>query len=137
MPRLSTCFIRASLVYLFLGFTWGALMLIQKGFPLHPLIWRLFPAHIDFMLLGWTTQLVMGVAYWILPRFSGQYKRGNPKLPWLAFYTLNVGILVDFCVLFLSGPVWIRPLGNGMKLLAVLAFALHAWPRIKSFKRSS
>lgn len=58
------------MAYLVLGFTLGLLLLVNKGVPIHPALWRLLPAHAEFLLLGWTLQLALGVAYWILPRFG-------------------------------------------------------------------
>ena len=40
-----------------------------------PALWRLLPAHIELLLLGWTLNLALGMAYWILPR----YKTGAPR----------------------------------------------------------
>ena len=79
MPRLSAWFIRASLIYLLLGFAFGALILAQKGISYYPLVWNLFPIHMEFLLIGWFAQLAMGVAFWILPRFSSGQPRGNVK----------------------------------------------------------
>ena len=70
MPRLSVWSIRTAMLYLGLGFLWGALMLFEKGAPVAPSLLRLLPMHIEFVLIGWTMQLAMGVAFWILPRFS-------------------------------------------------------------------
>ena len=49
MPRLSRLAIRAALLYLLLGFTFGGLMLLNKGIPLAPWAWRLLPAHVEFL----------------------------------------------------------------------------------------
>jgi hypothetical protein len=132
MPRASCWFIRAALLYLLLGFTVGALMLWNKGIPLAPQIWLLLPAHIEFLLLGWTVQLALGVAYWILPRF--QASRGNTAPVWVAFVLLNLGVW-----LVSAAPFWPAPsAGEALRLggrlaecAAALAFALHAWPRVK------
>jgi heme/copper-type cytochrome/quinol oxidase subunit 1 len=129
MPRLSRWFIRSALVYLALGFTLGALMLSNKGAPLSPLLWQLLPAHIECLVVGWTVQLMMGVAFWILPRFQGQ--RGNETPAWVAFCLLNLGaLLAGFGpTLALSG--WVMTAGRAAEAAAVAAFAVHAWPRIK------
>ena len=63
MPRLSVWTIRAALVALGIGFLFGALMLANKGVPFDPSLWRLLPAHIELVLLGWTMQLALGVAF--------------------------------------------------------------------------
>jgi len=129
MPGLSVWYVRTALVYLALGLTFGMLMLWHKGMPIHPALWALLPAHIEFLLLGWTLQLAFGVAFWILPRF--RTKRGNVRLAWLAFALLNAGIwlvTLDPWLGRLAGWGW---MGRVLEALAVIAFALHAWPRIK------
>ena len=90
MPRLSVWFIRAALLYLIAGFTFGALMLANKGLSFSPLLWRLLPIHVEVLLMGWIAQLALGVAYWILPRF--RQARGNTQAAWAAFILLNTGI---------------------------------------------
>ncbi|HMN29618.1 MAG TPA: hypothetical protein PKE45_15825 [Caldilineaceae bacterium] len=126
MPRLSVWLIRAALLYLLLGFSLGALLLWHKGIPLYPLLWRLLPAHIECLFFGWTVQLALGVAYWILPRFRSS--RGNPTLAWSAFVLLNLGVwLVGLSPLFGIPAL----AGRLAETAAALAFAAHAWPRIK------
>lgn len=129
MPRLSCWFIRSALLHLALGFTLGGLLLFHKGVPLHPLLWRLLPAHIEFLLFGWTLQLVMGVGFWIFPRFRGS--RGNEQPAWIAFGLLNVGVWLAGLGPTLAAPTFILFLGRLAEAGAVAAFALHTWPRLK------
>jgi hypothetical protein len=129
VPRLSCWFIRAALIYLALGFTLGSLLLFHKGVPLHPLVWRLLPAHIEFLLLGWTAQLALGVAFWILPRFGGS--RGDERPAWAAFVLLNAGVWLAGAGASLAAPGVIPFLGRAAEVGAAVAFAVHAWPRIR------
>jgi hypothetical protein len=131
MPRLSVWFIRCALVYLLLGFTLGGLLLANKGIPLVPWIWGLLPAHIEFVLVGWTLQLVLGVAYWILPRFSRGSRRGNQPLAWAAFWLLNSGIAGSVLALLFPSYSWPVFAARLAETAAILAFAVHAWPRVK------
>ncbi|HLE29768.1 MAG TPA: cbb3-type cytochrome c oxidase subunit I [Anaerolineales bacterium] len=131
MPRLSVWLIRTALAYLALGFTLGGLMLFNKGLPLAPAFWRLLPMHIEFVLFGWTIQLAMGVGFWILPRFVRGPARGDERRVWAAYVLLNAGVLSVSLGQWLAWPAWIPLLGRAAELLAVAAFALHAWPRIK------
>ncbi|MCI0393751.1 MAG: cbb3-type cytochrome c oxidase subunit I [Chloroflexi bacterium] len=130
MPRLSAWFVRAALVYLALGFTFGALMLANKGVPLHPALWRLLPAHIEFLLVGWTMQLALGVAFWILPRFWAEPPRGNEAGAWLAFGLLNLGVWLVGWGAVLAAPAGVIFLRRLAEIGAAVAFAAHAWPRI-------
>ena len=129
MPRLSCWFIRSALLYLAVGVTMGSLILFHKGQPLHPLLWRLLPAHIEFLLFGWTVQLVIGVAFWIFPRFWRS--RGNEKPAWLAFALLNLGVWLAGVGPLLTGSTSILLVGRLAEAGSAVAFALHIWPRVK------
>jgi hypothetical protein len=148
MPRLSIWFVRSALAYLALGFTFGALMLFEKGVPVHPPLLQLMPAHIEFVLFGWTMQLAMGIAFWILPRFGGGgsrsdgvrqsgdlLPRGNEKAAWLAFVLLNAGIWLAGMGAVLGLPPALLLLGRAAEAAAAAAFVVHAWPRIKPMSR--
>lgn len=130
MPRLSVYFVRASLVYLILGFTVGGLLLANKGLMFLPAIWALLPFHIEFSLIGWMIQLAMGMAFWILPRFSNRPARGNERLSWLAFFLLNLGIwfvVIDSPL----GISWMTLIGRTFEITGLASFAVGNWKRIK------
>ena len=131
MPRLSVWMIRASLVYLLVGFTFGGLILFHKGLSLSPVLWRLLPAHIEFLMIGWIIQLVAGVAFWILPRFSRAPRRGNVRLAWIAFGLFNFGLWMSSFGPLLSTAAWLPFLAKVLQAGAATALVLHAWPRIK------
>lgn len=130
MPRLSVWFVRGSFIYLVLGFTLGGLILANKGFPFAPWIWSLLPAHMEFLLLGWTVQLTMGVAFWILPRFRSGPPRGNIDLVWSAFVILNTGIVIVAVQPFFS-MAWLIQTGRILETISVLLFVLASWQRVK------
>lgn len=130
MPRLSVYFIRASMIHALLGFTVGGLLLANKGIMFLPSLWSLLPLHIEFAFIGWMAQLTMGVAFWILPRFSHGSPRGNEKLIWAAFVLLNTGILL-VVIQTLFGRNGATLTGRIMELLALAAFAAGNWKRIK------
>lgn len=66
--------VRASLTWLLLGFSIGALMLVDRVFPGD---WRLWlqPTHGHMLFVGWFVQFALGIAYWLLPR------KRSPDLP--------------------------------------------------------
>ena len=131
MPRLSVYYIRASLLYLLVGFTLGGLILANKGLGFSPAVWMLLPMHIEFDMMGWLVQLVMGIAYWILPRFSNGPARGNERLSWLAFLLINTGILLAASDGIFSIQ-WISLVGRMLETLALILFAVGNWKRIKA-----
>jgi len=132
VPRLSTWFVRSSLVYLALGFTLGAILLVNKGLAFLPQVWKLLPIHIEMLLMGWFVQLAAGVGYWILPRLSGERPRGDVRITWLAFWLINLGIglVILETLIPLPGILMIARL---VELVGVLAFIINTWERVKSF----
>jgi hypothetical protein len=128
MPRLSVWFVRASLIYLLLGFTFGSFILAEKGISYYPPVWNLFSIHMEFLLVGWFVQLAMGVAFWILPRFSAGPPRGNVKLIWISFGLINLGIL--FSILRLWFPAAML-MGRAAEAGAGIVFAIGLWRRVK------
>jgi hypothetical protein len=128
MPRLSAWFVRASLIYFLLGFAFGALILAEKGISYYPPVWNLFPIHMEFLLIGWFAQLAMGVAFWILPRFSSGPPRGNVNLVWASFVLINVGILSTVLQFWLPAAILI---GRAAEVGAGILFAIGLWRRVK------
>jgi len=128
MPRLSVWFVRASLVYLLLGLLFGALLLAQKGIPFYTSVWYLFPLHMEFLLVGWLIQLAMGVAFWVIPRFSSGSPRGPVGLVWVSFTLLNAGILIDILQFWFPDVVLI---GRIAEVAAGVLFIIGSWRRIK------
>ena len=130
MPRLSQWYVKLSFGYLLAGFTVGALLLANKGRPLHPALWSLRPAHIAGLLIGWVAQLTLGVDFWILPRFWKEPRRGNTTGAGVAIFLLNGGILlISFGALLGLGP-WATAAGRLLEVGAAAAFAHSAWPRV-------
>lgn len=130
MPRLSVWILRTALVYLGIGFTFGAYMLANKGLNFDPGAWRLLFPHMELLLVGWTIQLVVGVAFWIMPRLSGAEKYGEVRLAWAAYGLLNAGV-VAVVIGGWVGAGWMILAGRAAELLAALLFAIYLWPRIK------
>lgn len=127
MPRISVWSLRAALLHLLTGFTLGALMLANKGQPFWPQAWGLLPPHVELLLVGWTVQLALGVAFWILPRFPGG-SRGNESLAAASLILLNLGVVL---VALQGTHTILLPAGRFFEALSGILFALHAWGRVK------
>lgn len=131
MPPVAVWFVRAALCHLALGVTVGAALLAAKGLPALSGVAPLRPAHVEFLLVGWTMQLVMGVAIWIFPRMrlSGP-PHGRPETAWAAFTLLNAGVwLVALSPWLPAGGA----LGGRMlEVAAAGAFVATLWRRVRS-----
>ncbi len=130
MPKFSIWATRIALSYFLLGFTFGALLLINKAAPFHPAIWGLLPLHIEFLLMGWIVQLVFAVGYWIFPRFKFEPKRGRPGFAWAALALLNAGIGSVTLASVIGQPAWVL-VGRVLEVGAVVVFAGQLWLRAK------
>jgi hypothetical protein len=130
MPKLSVWLVRASLVYMGIGFLFGSLILHHKGIPIYPWTWKLLNPHIEVMIYGWTMQFAMGIAFWILPRFMGQGRYGKTYLGWWSFGLLNTGLaLAVFEGWYTIGVL--TTVGRVFILAGVIAFVVMMWPRVK------
>lgn len=136
MPALSIRMIRTALADLVIALLLGAVLLTHKAIPIHPAIWMLFPLHIELALYGWLLQFVLGVAYWIFPRFLEGAKRGNPLEGEVVYYALNGGILLVILSVFVPAGGWIKWTGRLLELGAVAVFVRLHWNRVTTFNRS-
>ncbi len=138
MPRLSCWFIKAALLHLAIGVVMGGLILSAKGVPAtFGWAWVLLSAHIQLLVGGWLVQLALGMAYWMLPRRDAAGDRGRPAAAWACWGALNTGVVGA------AGALGLRSFVNGawfdallvlaalLQLVALVAFAWHAWPRLQ------
>ena len=133
MPRLSVWLVRTALGFLAVGMTVGAAVLAGTGLGQAPWHVHLIPVHAEFLLVGWTVQLVLGVAYWILPRNAGGAERGSPLVGWAAYAALNAGVVLAALGGALGSQVAVLgATGRVIEVLAALAFVVQAWPRIRA-----
>ena len=130
MPPLSRLFIRAAFVNLLTGFTIGALILAHKGLFIHSALWGWLPAHIELLLIGWILQLIMGMAFWIAPRFWKRPRRGNETGAKVALLLINAGVWLVVSQALSGGAIWLLHAGRLLEVGAVIAFSLHLWRRI-------
>jgi hypothetical protein len=127
VPRLVRWLIRGALACLI-----GALVLgvVRAALPREAWLAGAWPVYLHLLVLGWLTQLVAGVAYWMFPRVG----RGAPPTDWrgwAVFVLLNAGLVLRAIVepTPVAGP-WL-PLAALMQFTAMLIFAWSIWPRIR------
>lgn len=135
MPAPSRWMIKASMIYMFSGFTIGALILISKVYSELSAVWDLLTIHIEVSIFGWIIQLTMGTAYWILPRYLQTKSRGNPMLASAMVTILNLGILINIAsyLNILSSSATI--LGRFLEVGAVALFIGLHWNRAVSYNK--
>ena len=119
-------FIRASLVWLGVGILIGVSMAF---WPMEQIVYR--PAHAHANLLGFVSMMIFGVAYHVIPRFTGSAlwsRRAATVHLWLA----NAGLagLVGGWILrvwaSLPGEVLVRA-GGSLSAVGAFLFIVNIW----------
>lgn len=137
MPLLTRLFIKSALLYFIAALLAGLLLAARSVLNLPPLLAALNPVYFHLLMVGWITQLIVGVAHWMFPKFSREEPRGREWLTWAVFWGLNSGLLLRVVAepaLTASGnPAWGRLLALSALLqwLAGMAFVINLWPRVK------
>jgi hypothetical protein len=137
MPTLTRWAARAALIYLVAGVSAGALYWAHLQWSLWPPLSALNPVYIHLLVVGWATQLIFAVIFWMFPVISKQSMRGDPRVAWAALILLNSGLLLR--VIFEPWRTLEPSPLNAIGLLAsaitqALAgflIAVVCWPRIR------
>ncbi len=136
MPTLTRWFIKTSFVYLALGLIAGLWLAGESVFHL-PALDELLSIYIHLLVLGWLTQLVFGVVYWMFPKYSAERPRGSEALGWWTYALLNIGLLMraiaEPAQSMDPSPVtgWMLVIAAGLHLLSALGFVLNSWKRVR------
>ena len=83
-------FLKASLAWLALGVTLGVAM------AAHPQWTVYLPAHMHMVQLGFVTMMIFGVAYHVIPRFTG-YPLHNRRAAGAHWWVSNAGLALMVC----------------------------------------
>ena len=127
-------FIRASLVWLAVGVMIGISMAF---WPASHLIYR--PAHVHANLLGFVSMMIFGVAYHVIPRFSGRTLHSR-RLAGLHFVVANAGLafMVAGWIAVVMNPYWgmiaVRIGGAGSAVGAFL-YIYNIWRTLEPVTR--
>ncbi|MFN2292305.1 MAG: hypothetical protein ACK2UC_14015 [Anaerolineae bacterium] len=151
MPTTSRIYVKMSILYLALGAILGALFLINRWTPLGIWVLSLKVSHVQFLVVGWLTQLILGVAWWLFPPLQiglrrdaprpvrrGQAQRGSESLFWTTFICLNLGVLLRGVL----EPVYVwtgidafqamAGISGLFLLAAAVTFVLNMWARVRA-----
>ena len=137
MPTLSRWFIKVGMLYFACGLLMGAILLVQPITGWSSALQVLRPVYLHFIFIGWVTQLIMGVGYWMFPKQSKEKPRGSEWLGWTVFVLLNVGLVLrsigEPAVVLApqAGLGWTVAIASTCLLLAGWGFIINTWGRIK------
>ncbi len=137
MPTLSRYFIKTALIYFVLALLVGLLLSAPQVFGLPASVAAVRPTYLHLLVVGWLTQLIFGVVYWMFPKFSKENPRGNEKVAWGVYVLLNVGLIfraIGEPLMVLQPQAnagWMVVLSAILQFAAGWAFIFNTWPRVK------
>lgn len=134
MPTLTRWFVKSGLLCLLAGLLLAVLM----QWPVigaAPWLRAAWPTYLHLLVVGWLTQLIFGVAYWLFPRYSAERPRGSERLGWVSFVLLNAGLLLRIAgeprAVLGGEAATVLTASAVAQLCAAMAFVVNTWPRIR------
>ena len=144
MPPIARTYVKAAFVYFLVAFLLGALIMLDRWLVFSRWLRVVYMSQLHLLMVGWITQLAIGVAYWIFPRFLKEQDprpRGSDTLAWLVLISLNAGLLLRFVLepFYLMGAKpWLAALmalSGVLQALAAVGFGWIIWGRIRAMER--
>ncbi|MFZ0546409.1 MAG: hypothetical protein WAM60_13275 [Candidatus Promineifilaceae bacterium] len=135
MPVLTRWYLRSALLYLAAALLLAVVLALPVDIP--AFVRAMNPAYFHLFMVGWATQMIFGVIYWMFPILTRENPRGNERLGWTSYILLNVGLLMRVAGEPLvatypeSGLGWMLAISAVLQWLAAVVFVFLAWPRVK------
>lgn len=128
MPTITRWFIKSGLLYL------AAALSVGIADELEVLPVQFTPVYIHMFMVGWVTQLIFGVSYWMFPRITRENPRGNERLAWICFWLLNAGLIIRIVVeptMVITKMPGLLVISAILQWLSGMTYITIVWPRIK------
>ena len=137
MPPLTRWHIKSAFIYL------AAAMLLGIGLAMGAVVqipnWLsyLSPSFFHLIMVGWVTQMIFGVIFWMFPIVTRARPRGSERLAWATYILLNVGLLLRVLCEPLNAMNprgvwgWGLVVSAVLQWLAAVIFVYNSWYRIK------
>jgi len=135
MPKVTRWFIKSGIFY----FVTGVLLALVAEIPgVHagPIM---LPVYWHMLVMGWITQMIMGVSIWMFPRKYRDKKKRESVLCWLSFWLLNSGLVLRFLsepflpiVQYNSAVVATVLLSAFIQVLSIIFYVAEIWPRLQT-----
>lgn len=137
MPPLTRWFIKLALLDFVAALLLGLALVARPVWNLPQAVAALSPVYFHLFMVGWITQLIFGMVYWMFPKYSQQEPHGSERLWQAVFWLINVGLLLRVA----GEPLqalrseaiwgWLLALSALLQWLAGLGFVLTTWGRVK------
>lgn len=137
MPRLIRFFVKTAFIWLIIALVLKTLALTSWGVSIPAITAISWHA----LFVGWLTQLIFGIAHWMLPTIPGAPKerlRGDERIMWAVYGMLNAGlslrVISEPMVIAQSDMAlwrWLLVLSAWLQWLAAILFVINSWRRAR------
>ena len=137
MPTLTRWYIKTAMIHLIAALLLALILLLRPLLNLPQFIAFMNPGYFHLFMVGWVTEMIFGVIYWMFPIITRARPRGSDLLGWSSYVLLNIGLLLRVIGEPLSGvnPTatygWLLVASALFQWLAGIAFVINSWPRVK------
>jgi hypothetical protein len=137
MPRLTRWFVKTALVYLVAALFVWVVEAAQTVLNLPLVIATVQPTYLHLFTVGWITQMIFGVAYWMFPRASRVRPRGSETLAAAVYGLINMGLVLRVIAEPFRAlrpglvPDWLLTASALLQSLAGVCFVISIWGRVK------
>ncbi|MFZ2358390.1 MAG: hypothetical protein WA040_03530 [Anaerolineae bacterium] len=137
MPTITRLYVKTSLLYLVAALLLALLFGLAQAITLPPLLAAAGPVYFHLFLVGWVTQLIMGIVFWMFPKYSKEHPRGSERLALATYGLLNAGLLLrvvgEPARAVDPAPLWGWLLAASALLqwLGGAGFVANTWGRVK------
>lgn len=138
MPKITRWHLKIGLIYFIASLFLAVLFRLQPFTSITPQIHTFRPVYYHMLMVGWMTQIIIGVSIWMFPRLTRENPRGSEVLNWLTFYCLNIGLLLRIAsepFISLGSPShlfsYLLFFSGILQWLAAISYATNIWRRIK------
>lgn len=134
MPLITRWYIRSSFLYLIASLVVGLLIALRSKLALPAIFGVMGPVYLHLFLVGWITQLIFGVIFWLFPKPRTEIPNWE-RVAWIVWTMLNLGLLLRVVSeppsVLQPGGVWgwILVTSALLQWLAGIGLIVIVWPR--------
>ncbi|MFW6068203.1 MAG: hypothetical protein ACOC9E_01330 [Chloroflexota bacterium] len=134
MPLITRWYIRSSFLYLIASLLAGLLIALRSALNLPAVFGVMGPVYLHLFLVGWVTQLIFGVIFWLFPKPQTEIPYWE-RVGWIVWGLLNTGLLLRVVA---EPPAVMQPRGVWgwmlvasavLQWLAGIGLIAIVWPR--------
>lgn len=134
MPLITRWYIRTSFLYLIASLLVGLLIALRSTLNLPIVFGVMGPAYLHLFLVGWITQLIFGVIFWLFPKPKTDLPHWE-RVGWVVWALLNAGLLLRVIAeppaVLQPGGLWgwLLVTSAALQWLAGIGLIAIVWPR--------